>query len=359
MTAPFASATTSGGASAPERAHVRRIVVTRLRFLGDIVLSTPVLAALREGFPHASIEYLADSAYLPVLERHPALDRLHPLPRGSGPGQVLRVVRQLRQPRVDWWFDLFGNPRSAILTALSRPRHAVGPKRGLRSHVFQHRREGPSGDRSAVRHHLDMLVPLLGRVEPSPTTLYVGDDERAAIRDRLRLAAGEHRVLLHPGSTWPDKAWPESHWPDLVRRLREEGLGPFVVISPPDAPALAERIAAGAGDDVRVLPVLAVREVLALLTCCSLYVGNDGGVLHCAVALGVPTVGLFGPTEPDIWFPYEDRGPFRVVREYNPAGPCPDHGRSHVSRLAHLEVGPVVGAVRQVLHLSSKEVAGA
>lgn len=318
-----------------------------------------MLAALRSAFPRASVEYLTQGDFAPLLQDHPWVDRVHGLPAHPRATELFALVRDLRHPRVDWWFDLFGNPRSAILTALSRPRHSVGPRRGVRSLVFEHRRPGPPGTVSAVRHHLDNLVPLLGPVEPGPTRLFVTDRERETLLDRLHLERADRLVLLHPGSTWPDKAWPEANWPTLVSGLREQGLDAFAVMTPPGETKRAERIARACGDGTRALEELSVREMMALVSSCRLFVGNDGGVLHCAVALGTPCVGLFGPTDPAIWFPYEDRGPFRVVREYNAAGPCSLHGRSHVSRLAHLEPRRVVEAVRQVLQERPKEAAGA
>jgi ADP-heptose:LPS heptosyltransferase len=339
--------------------EVRRIVVSRLRFLGDVVLTTPLLAALRHAFPQASLEYLTQDEFVPVLRGHPCVDLVHGIPARASWLDMVRTARALRSPRIDWWFDLFGNPRSAILTAASRPRHSVGPKRGVRSWLFQHRREGPRGNVSAVRHHMDNLVPLLGEVEPGPTALHVEESERAAVTGRLRLDAPRRLILLHPGSTWPDKAWPEENWPELVAGLRERGLGPFAVVSPPGESGLAERIARRSGADTRALDEISIREMMALVSCCRMLVSNDGGVLHCAVAQGTPTVGLFGPTDPDIWFPYQDLGPFRVLREYNAAGPCSRCGREHVSSLAHLPAARVVETVWQVLQESSKEATGA
>lgn len=293
------------------RAQVRRVLLTRLRFLGDVVLSTPLLSHLRERLPDASIEYLVDARFADVLQGHPSVDRLHRLSPGAGLGETLELLRTLRRPRIDWWIDLFTNPRSCVLAALASPRAGVGSARGLRSRVYGHRRPRPAGEPNAIEHHLDKLMPLLGPCESRRTQLQVGNADREALHALIGPWEGSP-LLLNPGSTWPDKAWPADRWSPLVERLRESNSNPIWMLSPPGEERHAASLAAAAG--VRCLPLLPLRPLLALLERSRLYIGNDGGVMHCAVALGTPTLTLFGPTDPQIWFPYEDWGPYRVLR---------------------------------------------
>jgi len=327
-------------------ASVRRVLVTRLRWLGDVVMSTPMLEALREALPQASIEYLAYTPFAPALEGHPACDRILALPPKAGPAATLSVVRELRRPRVDWCFDTLGNPRSAILIALAAPHHSVAPARGIRSYLYEHRQRHESGERSAVRHQLDMLIPLLGRVDMRPTSLFVGESERQEIAARLGLASSGDLVLIHPGATWPERAWPIERWPSLISALQQDtpGIG-IRVITQPGWEAEAESIVARSGGDVGQLPALDLRSLMGLLAWASLYVGNDGGILHCAVALRVPTVGIFGPTDHEIWFPYASWGPYRMVRRRSEA---PGDGGKLGSRFPNAPVDEVMTAIAEV-----------
>lgn len=319
-----------------------RLVVSRLRFLGDVILCTPVLAALRQHRPEASLEFVCEAPFAPLLESHPDVDRVHALPRGGGLAATWRLSRQLRGAA--WWFELFGNPRSAMLAALSGPRDSVGSQRGLRSRVFQHRRGRPPGDPSAIRHHLDKLVPCLGS-EPEATRprLYLADGEAERTLSQLGWDP-DGAVLLHPGSTWPDKAWPRENWPRLEAALREAGHARIAFLTPPGEEDLVEWLASQC-PRAEVLPPLGLRAILAVLSRIGLYVGNDGGILHASVAMGCPTVGLFGPTDPAIWFPYTGWGPYRVLHVPNPTADCPRCGEDHVSRLAHLEVDTVMETI--------------
>lgn len=290
-----------------------RILVTRLRYLGDVILSTPLVAALREAHPRARIDFLVEEPFGPALEHNPHLDAVHLYPaKATGP-EMIGQVRALRRADYDAVLDLFGNPRSALLSFLSGASLRVGPTRGWRSRLFTHRRGRPDGDRSAIRHHLDKAVPLLGRRPPSSRPrLWVTAEEVHRAEARVGAASTPSTVVLHPGSKWADKAWPGERWSQLLRGLARAGHGPLRVVAPPGEQDRAAGICreAGVGEP---LPPLPLRELFAWLSRVGLYVGNDGGILHAAVALGRPTLGLFGPTEPDIWFPYGRWGPYRVL----------------------------------------------
>ena len=177
---------------------IRRVVVTRLRWLGDVVMSTPMLEALREALPQARIEYLTNTAFAPALDRHPACDRVLTVERRGGWRTLARTLGDLRDPRVDWCIDTFGNPRSAILVARAAPRNSVGPQRGIRSRLYTHTVRHEPGVRSAVRRQLDLLTPLLGRVETRSTSLHVNPDEQTAVADRLDLARDADVAIMHP-----------------------------------------------------------------------------------------------------------------------------------------------------------------
>lgn len=328
---------------------VRRILVTRLRYLGDIVLSTPVLDTLRERCPEASIEYLCFDSYAEPLRHHPSVDVVHALPSGAGPLTMLSYAARLRRPRVDWWIDLFGNPRSALLCLLARPRASVGTDRGLRSRVFDHRLGTPAGDPSAVAHHLHKLFPLLGEVPERPVRIACDPESRARARTRFGIDPARPPLLLHPGSTWPSKAWPERKWAQLVEILLRESFGEPWILTAPGQEASSRRIVDATGRGARLLEALPLEDLLPLIAESRAYLGNDGGVLHAAVALGTPSVGLFGPTEPEIWFPHEKWGGARLAQEFVPCRPCHLHHCDHLSCLEALPVERVVRLLRELL----------
>jgi ADP-heptose:LPS heptosyltransferase len=304
-------------------------------------MSTPILEVLRERLPDAKIEYLTYPFFAPALQGHPGCDRVLTMPSKAGPRATLAIAKELRNPRIDWFLDTLGNPRSAFLMSLSRPRHSVAPYRGFRSRLYEHSQRHEHGERSAVRHQLDTLSPLFGWVDERQPKLYVEDSEREDIASRLDIEAGEDIVVVHPGATKPERAWPVERWPSLIAELQHARPSVTVlVITQPGWDDEAIQIVGACSGNVSQLPALDLRSLMALISFAKLYVGNDGGILHAAVALQVPTVGIFGPTEDDVWFPYARWGPYRVCSA--------ERAGQAVPARPDAEVDDVIGAVEEV-----------
>ncbi len=197
-------------------------------------MSTPMLPALRAAFPDARIEYLTGSSFAPALHAHPDIDHVHTIGLHAGIGQTLTLARRLMRPRFDWCFDTLGNPRSATLVRLIGPRHSVTPDRGLRSRLYEHRVRHEHGERSAVRHQLDSLTPLLGWVEERQPEIFVSPEERQRASARFELDRQSPLALLHPGATKPERAWPLDRWPPLIAQLqRSRGDVPVRLVTQP------------------------------------------------------------------------------------------------------------------------------
>ena len=218
--------------------------------------------------------------------------------------------------------------------------------------MFEHKRPRPHQP-SAVLHHLDTLAPLLGTVEESHTALYVGDEERMDLARKLDLESDRKLLLIHPGATHRERAWAHENWPRLIERLKElMGDARIGIITLPGSEMAGEKMVEASVVGVERLPVMDLRSGFALLTFASLYVGNDGGILHCAVALKVPTVGLFGgPTEVD-YFPYEHWGPYRCV------GSCSEHWSNGAVRSSGLPRDLSIDAVFRAAEDVLRESAG-
>jgi len=366
-----------------------RILVTRLRYLGDIAMSTVVLAALRRGDPELAIGFLCEEGFAPLLANHPDLRDLHLLrsTRGnadararvraeSGTGSAagaLGLALALRRARYDLAVDLFFNPRSAWLLRLAGIPSRIGGTTGSRRRLYTHvaiappPEAGPDFARVApggLGDHLARLAPLRHRPSGLPfltwlTTAFAPGELRpyvnapavagtrvTSLLTACGAAAGRY-TLLAPAATWPTKAWPSSHWRELARQLVEAGGDPVVVLCPPAGPqavgSLAAAIPDGAGG---LLPPLPLADALRVVAGAGRVVSADGGIMHAAVAMGVPTVALFGPTDPALWFPYERLGPFRVLATRPPCSPCHRHTCDAFICLPDLHPDAVFAATR-------------
>jgi ADP-heptose:LPS heptosyltransferase len=348
---------------------LRRILVTRLRYLGDLAMSTVALAALRRGDPDLELGYLCEEDFAPLLAAHPDLQRVHllsanrrgadaqarvrtPSATGNAAG-ILGTAGALRRIRYDLAVDLFFNPRSAWLLRLAgipcRIGGTTGSRRRLYTHVavapppgvgpdFAHIAPGGLGDhlaRLAPLRHGPSGLPFLawladafapGELRPRVNAPTAAGTHVAPLLSSLGAAVGQY-TLLAPAATWPTKEWPAAHWRDLARRLvATTGAAPVVVLCPPGGPQaygeLTAEIPAGRGGLLSPLPLA---DALRVVAGAARVVSADGGIMHAAVAMGVPTVALFGPTDPASWFPYEGLGPFRVLATRPVCAPCHLH----------------------------------
>lgn len=283
------------------------VLAIRPRALGDVVLTTPALRALRRGYPDAALEVVTDRRYAGLVEGLPGVAKVWPL--DPGPRATVALGAQLRRRRYRVVVDFFGNPRSAQLAALAPAPLRAGYELRGRSRVYQVRvprtLTDPGGRREyAAATHVRLAVAAGGIDDGSDPRVAVPE---AARREALELLA---RAGLAPESrpigvvaagTWPTKTWPASHFAVLCQGLLASGR-PVLLISGPGEEALVrslERLAPG----VRTLPPCGVVPLAAVIERLAALVGTDSGPRHLAAALGVPTFAWFGPTHPDNWNP--------------------------------------------------------
>jgi len=360
---------------------LRSILLTRLRYLGDVVMSTILLEALRAGDPHVRLGYLCEQGHGPVLVDHPCLDRLHLLgarrhgadvkarttaPRRSPVAAhgTLGMIRELRGAGYDLAVDLFFNPRSAWLLRFSGIGARIGGTTSWRRHLYTDtviaetiRRDWPQLADLApggLGDHLARLAPLT-HVESGQDFLTWLGGHFSAGQLKPDLTAGnvsqaEPYVVLAPGATWETKEWPPARWRELLTRLAA-GPGPRLrLLIPPGRENIwGEPGREFAAERFEVLPPLDLDAVKDLLGGASAVIAVDGGVMHMAVALGVPTVGLFGPTDPAIWFPYEKMGPYRVLATVPPCHPCDLHQCDRFICLPELAVDRVLTTLAELV----------
>lgn len=316
----------------------KRILVTRMKFIGDVVLTTPLLHSLRAAYPSAYIAYLAEAQACSLLRHHPAVDELigYDFTRPSVLEQT-RVALALRRSRFDLALDLFSNPRSALLTYLSGARVRIGLARAGRGRLFTHQVHDDGTPKTAIQFH-DQFLRAVG-VEPtgSQPMLVVTTGEQETMRRRLQAmdppggsgGPGDARVdrvprcvILHVGATWPVKQWGAEQYAKLALLLaRSAGVRVLLTGGPRDEAALRE-VEEKSHRAARRAGALTLRELAALLSVVDAFVGNDGGPMHIAAAVGTPTVGIFGPGEEQIWFPYPESLGHRALRHDVPCHPC-------------------------------------
>mgnify|MGYP006282607469 FL=1 len=337
---------------ASRRGRRLRILVSRLRFLGDVIITTPVIKALKDCYPEAEIYYLAQEEYASVLEENPFLEGVLYLRKGVA--GTVRIIRTIRDLRFTAALDLFYNPRSANILFLSGIPVRIGGSRKFRKRLYTENFSVPPEVRSAVRHHLCALRAIgCQPAEPALPRVYLSMDEVAGGREILKDQTGlnpenSEIVAVHPGGTWQAKRWPAELFAALIDKIHGDLGAEAVLLTGPGEEGIVAEVAERCSFNPGIIPFLPVREAAAVMEACSAVIANDGGIMHLAVALNKPTVGIFGPTEPDIWFPYSGMGPFRLATVNKECAPCHLHYCGNPECLTDISPGRVYRELMEV-----------
>jgi len=274
-------------AEATPKNGVERICFLCLQGLGNLLLAEPAIAAAKERDPTTSVTVLVRrQAYAALLAGHPAVDEVVAL----SPGALLRLRRRGFQriytcfPANDWRFECVAR----ALGGGERVGHRYPLRKRLRL-PGAYTREVAVAPVDDVQQNLNLVAPDLPARPPYLTVA-------PAVAPRPLLG-------IHPGSSTAHrmdlKRWPPGHFRSLVERAvaAVDGLTVWLFAGPGEG-ELVEGIGAGLGPRVEVVTGLPLVEVARRLAACSCVVANDSGLMHLAAAVGVPTVGLFGPTDP-------------------------------------------------------------
>ena len=335
-----------------------RVLVTRLQYLGDVILTLPAVFALRKRFPRAEIDYLSRGDGADILEGEPVFSRVFRLPETAG--GTWRLTVQMRRRRYSAAVDLFSNPRSALLTWLSGASLRIGGDRRVRRHLYTHPTTTPPTIRSAIDHHVSYLSALGIEEGACKPVLTLSEGERTRARERLgALGLGPSSgmvVGLHPGGKWDVKRWPIEHFADLARRITTRHDTRIAVLVGPGEERYRDELRLRLGDGAVYLPTLPIRETAAVIDALDGLVVCDGGIMHVSVAVGTPTVGIFGSSEPDVWFPYETFGPYVPAFLPIECRPCHSHICDHLSCLQKLPVETVERQLLGVLEVGKTPV---
>ena len=309
---------------------VERVLVRGTNWIGDAVLTTPALTALRAGFPDARIALLAKTAVAELLQGHPAVDDIV-LYRDPGPhaglGGKLSLAIQLSRGRYDLAI-LFQNAfEAAAITALAGIPNRYGFATDGRSLLLTHRVPLTPNirRRHQVEYYLDLLRPLGIPVDPVAPTLRTTLEEDAAAVEYLRAFGVEPaRVVigLNPGSVYGSaKRWLPERYAHVADRLAAEHEACVLIFGGPGEESLGAAIAGMMKAPTIVLSGrTSVRQLMALIKRCRLFITNDTGPMHIAQAFGVPLVAIFGPTDPATTSPF-GKG-HELIRKPVDCSPC-------------------------------------
>jgi heptosyltransferase-2 len=341
-----------------------RILVVQSGFLGDVVLTTPILAALRRRFPSAELTMVVTPVAAPLVAHHPALDTVL-LDDKRGHGRGLRgfaaLAGRLRAGRFTVALAAHKSLRTALALTLAGVPRRIGFAGVPGASLYTERVPRP-----LERHDRDRILALLAPLGAALVT--AGDrrpwvaldaDTRARADALLCQARSENRALagICPGSAWPTKRWPAHAYGELVRALEEGGYCCVLLGAPEERPITASVRAAAGGRGLDLAGATDVALLAAVLARMTVVVTNDSAPMHLASALAIPQVAIFCATVPEQG--YGPLGPRALVVEKDLAcRPCGRHGGRRCPRgtddcMELIEVGEVRAAVERARALAA------
>ena len=337
-------------------ALVRKVLLVRLRSIGDTVLSTPSLFALKRFLPHAEIDILVEDWVAPVLDGHPHVDNVVVLERGGFTSRA-RVAREIRSAGYDVVYNLHGGTTATFLTRATGARHRVGFKTYQYAQLHNH--QAPASSmlwRESKTHSVEQQLALLGwtgvPVSDRPRThLAVTNAAAASVNEKLTGANldGRKLALIHPAAAFVTKQWATENFARAAEALAERGLAGVAIAAPHEQEIINTL---RNNTSVRIDSFnLSLPEVAALAARSQLFVGNDSGIAHIAAAVGTPSVVIFGSSNIAHWRPW-NKAAAEVVYEALPCQPCAGYSCEKFPQpecILRVPVNNVVAAIDKVL----------
>ena len=282
-------------------------LVIKLRYVGDVLLATPTLHALKRASPAARLTMLVNRGTEEVLLGNPDLDDIMVLDKGSLAAQW-RFASELRRRRFDRVIDLTDADRSAFLSLISGAPVRIGfnDERRLRGRCYSLVVHGDAGGHR-IERDLAALAPLGVAADDRTPRLWLTPENEARAGERLArlgVQSDERFVVLQPGARYWFKAWPADRFAELADRLVSRYGCRVLIGGSPQEQDLAHRIQQTAKSrPVSFAGQTTLKEFAGIVKCAALFVGNDSGAMHIASAVGTPVVALFGPSNPAEWGP--------------------------------------------------------
>jgi lipopolysaccharide heptosyltransferase II len=291
------------------KTEINKILLIKPRGIGDIVLSTIVLDNLTSYFPDTEIHYLVEEFAKQSVENNPLIKKIHTMQKTEF---AYFVVRRIRKEKYNLIIDMWSNPRSAQITFLSGAKYRLGYSYRGRRYAYNIKANAGRGDVHSAEHNLELLkaidVPItsknihynLNKTSQEKADRFINDSE--LINKKI--------IGIIPSGGWESKRCDAEKWIEICRELINKFDVSLLLLWGPGDEKDVDKIKSKLKHDILLSPETDVDEMSALINNCDVIIANDSGPMHIAATLNVPTLGLFGPTNP------KNHGPYNTKSDY-------------------------------------------
>lgn len=284
---------------------IKKILIIKLRGIGDVVLSTIVIDNLRKDFPNAELDYLVEAPSQPGLLGLKEINRVLLFDRNDFWKKVSLILR-IRKSRYDLILDFFTNPSTALVTFFSGAKYRVGfPYRGRK---YAYNIFGPEerGKYHSAQLHLETLKMLGLNHSYKELYYYISPAALRVAEKYLRDSFIENNFVVGicPTGGWASKKCDPEKFVEIANALIKKFNAKIFILWGKGDEEDARIIHSLIGDKSIIAPSTTIQELAAMIARCKILIANDSGPMHIATAVGTPVLGLFGPTSPYMQGPY-------------------------------------------------------
>ncbi|MCK9557260.1 MAG: lipopolysaccharide heptosyltransferase II [Candidatus Cloacimonetes bacterium] len=303
---------------------MKRILIVQTAFIGDVILITPLIRAVRELYPDAEIDALVVPGAAKLLQNNPHLHNVISYPKRKYPlKSMMQVVQILKARHFDLAISPHSSGRTHLLLYLAGIPQRVGFDRGTMPWLLTLKTMHPKGIHKA-RKNLELMKLLSEREFSVQTELFPSTQDQELAEDLLMVLEGNPIIAMAPGSVWATKCWPVEYYASLAAALMDRGFSIVLIGAPEDLPK-CEIIKKECPDALILAGKTNLLQSAAILSRCKMLICNDSGALHIANAMKTRVTAFFGPTVQRFgYFPF---GPKDKVFEVDiQCRPCSSHG---------------------------------
>lgn len=325
-----------------------KILVIQLRRIGDVLLTTPVLRALRRKFTEAQIDFLVEKPGAEILADNPYINNLLVYDKN----EQIKWIRRVRAAKYDVILDFLGNPRTAWLVGLSGAKYRFGFKRPGRDFVYTHKITPDPVPKYVPAFKLDLLKPLSIKYKNVDLDLPISVSAKEKINTLLakeKLKETDTLVGISPTSRRQARRWLKQGFAEIADLLMQKYGAKVIFLWGPGEEMYIDDIISMMENKPLKSPALTIAESVALTSKLKLFLGNDNGPMHIAQGLKIPTVVIFGPTQRANWSEPDPRN--IVVKADVPCLECNKQECANLCCMERLTVSMVEEAIKKVASL--------
>jgi lipopolysaccharide heptosyltransferase II len=294
--------------------EIKKILCIKPRGIGDIILSTIVLENLKAAFPHSEIHYLTEEFAKRAVENNPFVSKILSFNKKDF---VLSIIIKVRKEKYDLVLDFWSNPKTAQIAFFSGARCKVGYEKRGRKYAYNYLGKNGTMGEHAAEDNLVLLKAIDVPITSKRIIYQTRKEEKTFAGKFFSELNNQYQLIIGiiPSGGWESKRCDPVKWIEICNEIQKKHNAQFIILWGPGDEKDAENISNGLKPAPITGPKSSFGELSALIEKCDLIIANDSGPMHVSAALGKPTLGIFGPTDPIAHRPYSENSSYVIHSE--------------------------------------------